>query len=130
MKDLQLSLIKKWFDMTKALIKPEDYRKLTPFWCNRFLLYQGKPRTVKWWSYMENYEGTFFRKAIQERIENEQITFREFSSNIMTLGYPRKGDLEKTIKLEHKSISIGEGNPEWGAEPGKKYFIIKHGKIL
>lgn len=32
--------------------------------------------------------------------------------------------------IEHKGITIGYGNPEWGAEPGKKYFIISHGKIL
>jgi hypothetical protein len=32
--------------------------------------------------------------------------------------------------IEHKGIRIGEGRPEWGAEPGKKYFIIMHGEVL
>lgn len=32
--------------------------------------------------------------------------------------------------IEHKGIRIGEGNPEWGAEPGKQYFIIMHGEVL
>jgi len=32
--------------------------------------------------------------------------------------------------IENKGIRIGEGNPEWGAEPGKKYFIIMHGEVL
>lgn len=27
-------------------------------------------------------------------------------------------------------ITIGPGRPEWGAEPGKEYFVIKLGKIL
>lgn len=32
--------------------------------------------------------------------------------------------------IEHKGIRIGTGNPEWGAVPGKEYFIISHGAIL
>lgn len=27
-------------------------------------------------------------------------------------------------------IGSGEGNPEWGAEPGKKYFVINLGERL
>ena len=29
-----------------------------------------------------------------------------------------------------KSIRVGEGRPEWGAEPGKQYFIIELGEKL
>lgn len=29
-----------------------------------------------------------------------------------------------------KGIEIRTGNPEWGAEPNKVYFVIKHGIIL
>lgn len=48
----------------------------------------------------------------------------------MTLGYPKKGDTERTLILEHKGIEIRTGNPNWGAEPNTLYFVIKHGKIL
>jgi len=27
-------------------------------------------------------------------------------------------------------ITIHEGHPEWGAEPGKKYFVIKLGERI
>lgn len=121
MKDLYLPLIGKWFEMTKALIKPEDYREITPLYMSRFLLINGEKKSMKYWKYADVDE-------LARKIFN--ITFREFSSNIMTLGYPKKGDPDRTIKLEHKGISIGEGNPEWGAEPGKIYFIIKHGRLL
>ena len=45
----------------------------------------------------------------------------------MTLGYPKTGDNERILKLEHKGIEIRTGNPDWGAEPNKIYFVIKHG---
>jgi len=48
----------------------------------------------------------------------------------MTLGYPRSTDKERIIVLEHKGIEIRTGNPEWGAEEGKLYFVIKHGEVI
>lgn len=129
-KNLQLPLIGKWFYMTKDGIKTEDYRELTPYWCNRFLLYDGKKKPVKWWCFMQNVEGCFFRKAIEDNIISGKITFKSFDENIMTLGYPKKTDNDKILRFEHKGIEIGKGNPEWGAEPDKLYFVIKHGQKL
>jgi len=122
MNNLQLSLKQEWFEMTSMLIKKEDYRELTPFWCNRFLLYDGKQKKLKWWSFMQNYEGCFFRKAIESHIENGKITFKRFDYNIMTSGYPKSTDADRILKLEHNGIEIRTGNPEWGAEPDKLYF--------
>jgi hypothetical protein len=127
---LQLSLIQCWFEKTKKQIKREDYRELTPYWCNRFLLYEGKQKPVKWWCFMQNVEGCFFRKALESNIRNGKITFKHFDINIMTLGYPKNSDTERILKLEHKGIEIRTGNPEWGAEPNKIYFVIMHGAIL
>lgn len=56
--------------------------------------------------------------------------FAEFDCNVMTLGYPKSTDTDKILKLEHKGIEIRTGNPEWGAEPNKLYFVIMHGDIL
>jgi len=116
--------------MTALGIKTEDYREINEYWCNRFLLYDGKPRPVKWWSFMQNYEGCFVRKAIESNIENGKITFKHFDINKMTLGYPKSTDTERILRLEHKGIEIRTGNSEWGAEPGEIYFVIKHGKLL
>jgi len=55
---------------------------------------------------------------------------KTFDCNIMTLGYPKNGDTERILKLEHKGIEIRTGNPEWGAEPNKLYFVIMHGATL
>ena len=48
----------------------------------------------------------------------------------MTLGYPKLTDSDRILKIENKGIEIRTGNTEWGAEEGKLYFVIKHGKIL
>ena len=42
----------------------------------------------------------------------------------------RRGYTKTTMLFEIKSISIGNGNPKWGAEPNKQYFIIKLGKRI
>ena len=41
MNNLQLSLKNKWFEMTKAGIKTEDYREITPYWLKRLFKYDG-----------------------------------------------------------------------------------------
>lgn len=128
MSNLQLSLKKKWFEMTKSGVKTEDYREITPYWFARFFKDGHKnkhlrkeacdnlsrPTSASKW----NFDNGFYFK------------FKEFNNNIMTLGYPKSTDTDRILKLEHKGIEIGTGNPEWGAVEGKLYFVIKHGKIL
>lgn len=38
---LRLSLKSKWFEMTKAGIKTEDYRDITPYWIKRLTEYKN-----------------------------------------------------------------------------------------
>ena len=56
------------------------------------------------------------------------VKFKRFTHNVMTLGYPKSTDSEKIKIFEHAGIEIRAGKPEWGAEPDKLYFVIKHGK--
>lgn len=104
--NFQASLKQKWFDMTKAGIKTEDYREINSYWIKRL----GKTFTI---------HGMF-------------MTFlpKKFEYNIMTLGYPKSTDKDRILKFEHAGIEIRTGNTEWGAEPGKMYFVIKHGKKI
>ena len=122
-KKLTLSLKKQWFDLTKAGIKTEDYREITPYWAKRFLKYNGRVMSTNFWASLligKEFIEMFF----------EDISFVNFNSNIMTLGYPKSTDTDRILKLEHKGIEIGYGKSEWGAEPNKLYFIIKHGAII
>ncbi len=129
MKTLQLPLTRQWFEMTKSGVKTEDYREITPYWCNRLCLVEGAEQTTKFWEQVfEKFED--FRPPKLEMFARLNIEFKQFDTNKMTLGYPKSTDTERIINLEHKGIEIGYGNTEWGAEPNKLYFIIKHGKEL
>ena len=37
---------------------------------------------------------------------------------------------KKTMLFYVKEIVIDKGNPEWGAEPNKLYFVIRLGKRI
>jgi len=125
MKNLQLSLKSQWFEMTKAGIKKEDYREINDYWVSRLF------KSVKCKA-----DNVYLAEALSKVKDIDSVNkaikeiLNEFSTNIMTLGYPKSTDTERILKLEHKGIEIGYGNPEWGAEPNKLYFIIKHGEII
>jgi len=123
MKNLQLSLKTKWFEMTKAGIKTEDYREITPYWWKRLVQYGNCYKNNK--GEINGLSG--YVAPIEEW---QMIAPKTFTQNTMTLGYPKSTDSERILKLEHKGIEIRTGNPEWGAEPNKLYFVIKHGKQL
>lgn len=129
----QLSLKMKWFEMTKSGKKTEDYREITSYWCNRFLFVDGEVKSKKWWQEKFDYSGHIFRDNIKWITDNVAIgnfTFKRSDINKMTLGYPKSTDTERIIEFEHKGIEIGFGKLEWGAEPNKMYFIVKHGKHI
>lgn len=126
MKNLQLSLKKQWFEMTKAGIKTEDYREITPYWCAKLMNYNGISETRDFWTtfislYLNNLSFIVFK---------DNLSFKQFTTNTMTLGYPKSNDTERLLKYEHAGIEIGTGNHEWGVEPNKLYFVIKHGKRI
>jgi hypothetical protein len=127
MAQLRLSLKRKWFEMTKAEIKTEDYRELTEYWARRLL----KKIPVPYGGYISAMSD--FKKGKFDFSEWKQYAgkpFASFESNVMTLGYPSATDTDRILTIEHKGIEIGYGKPEWGAEPNKLYFIIKHGQII
>lgn len=125
--DLRLSLKKKWFDLTKEGIKLEDYRELNSYWATRLLKKVPTPHGGYFSAMSDFLKGKYDFKEWKQFAGNP---FACFDYNIMTLGYPSNSNTERIIKLEHKGIEIREGKPEWGAEPGKLYFVIKHGEII
>ena len=120
---LTLSLKRKWFEMTKAGIKTEDYREINEYWMKRLLTKQSYEHylSCKYSGGNEFENGNF---------DIDYVDFKTFTNNVMTLGYPKSTDKERILKLEHKGIKIRHGNPDWGAEPNKLYFVIKHGEII
>lgn len=117
---LRLSLKTKWFEMTKAGIKTEDYREINQYWWKRL---------VQCGECYRNFSDSL-NDILAHAEEWKMIMAKKFDYNVMTLGYPSNNDTERILKLEHKGIEIRTGNPEWGAEPNKLYFVIMHGAVL
>jgi hypothetical protein len=131
-KNLQLSLKTKWFLLTRYELKTEDYRELNKYWFKR-LMSCSYPEETK--GETDNLLEDVYFDIINGNEPSEVIKayfckFKNFETNTMTLGYPKSTDTDRIIKFEHAGIEIRTGNPEWGAEPGKLYFVIKHGKRL
>ena len=126
---LSLTLKRQWFEMTKAGIKTEDYREITPYWANRLLLdLNGNVKSRKYWDHeFELNIGT--DDEIKENIDLFAKK-KPFNSNKITDGYPSDSEVDRIIKYKHAGIEIRTGRPEWGAEEGKLYFVIKHGKQI
>lgn len=94
---LILPIKKKWFDMILSGEKKEEYREIKPYYNSRLGV----------------------RLIIQELINGSNA---KFISNIMFRnGY---GKDRPTILCECE-ISKGYGKPELGAEPDKKYYVLK-----
>ena len=105
MKTLTLSLKKKWFEMIKAGVKKEEYREICDYWGVRFA------RRDVW-------ANEFCIKDVGE------IALKHFDRLVFTLGYPKADDTERRLEFKNTKIRIGQGRHEWGAEPGKNYFVI------
>ena len=75
--------------------------------------------------YRERKEYWNIRLGMSDLIEYPELY--EFDSVTFSNGYAKNRD---QFKIELKEISIGEGNPDWGAIPGKKYFVLELGEVL
>ncbi len=123
--NLQLPLKKQWFTLTKAGIKTEDYREINLYWFKR-LVFNSKKAI----EYLNIKTDADVKIICNDAFWKKSFAFKPFYANTMTLGYPKKNDSQKILYLRHKGIEIREGKPEWGAEPGKLYFVVCHGNSL
>jgi len=130
---LRLPLNRKWYEMTDSGEKTEDYRELTTYWLSRIVnIYAPKesPNDGQW-----DYENMIYDLTINQSSLNEVLNaywakLKPFTTNTLLLGYPKKSAIRRIQKREHKGIEVRTGKPEWGAEEGKLYFVIKHGEQI
>jgi hypothetical protein len=98
---LHLNLIKHWFDII-GIEKFEEYRNITPYW-DRIFRADGMIRI----------KGNWYKAS------DIIVCF----SNGYSKNRPQK-------YFEIIGLSVGIGNPKWGAEPGIDYFILEIGKQI
>lgn len=131
MKQLHLNLKKKWFDMILSGEKTEEYLEVKEYWINRFFqLPHSKKNTFTnspYYHFSRLKELNSNKETIDFLIKHKIIKYKQFDSTIfsngMTHPIPR-------FEIELKSIEIGTGRTEWGAEPGKRYFVLKLGGMI
>ena len=101
---LVLPIKKKWFDMILSGEKREEYREIKPYWTSRFMkeLDFHKSET----------ENVLKMLARREKTKELEVLFRN--------GYSK----DSPALFAKVRLSIGYGNPEWGAEPGKNYYRL------
>ena len=108
---LKLVLTHKWYDMIESGVKTEEYRELSQHWAKRFA-------TPVLWA-MKAYIQPYFCEidGVGYKLCRNKYTHVQFQR-----AYPKNPPrMTKGIK----SIRIGTGKPEWGAEPNKLYFVIE-----
>ena len=126
---LDLPLKKEWYEMIESDIKKEEYREIKPYWCNR-LLYGGPLGINCYWKpiLQRTYESI---KENGEKWPNafnlEHLLVFEYGTRGYTHVRFRYGYTKRTMLFELKKITIGFGNPEWGAPKDKEVFILKLG---
>jgi len=109
MKNLHVTLKKKWFDMEShpdpKLRKDEEYREIKPYWIKRLmnLVDPDNPQTLESWE------------------------FKDFDVYEARHGYATDAPI---LKRECFEISIGKAKPEWSDNWQGNVFIIKLGDII
>ena len=107
--------------MTQTGEKPEDYREITEYWAKRLTKGCNDKGAVRELMYnIKNNIGINYLLTL--------IDFNEgyYSEAELTLGYPRKDDNTRRLIKQIDSITIGFGNPKWGAPTNRPVFIIKY----
>ena len=115
-KTLHLPLKAQWYEMIESGVKTEEYREIKPYWEKRLVDYK---------SVCEDYKRIVFRRHVMGLHTDICKEYpRGYTHVKFSYGYTKH-----TMTFEIKEISIGMGNPEWGA-PDEEVFIIKLGKRI
>lgn len=94
---LQLALKAEYFDAIRDGTKTEEYRLVTPYWIKR--LYHPPTR-------------------------GGNVCRREFDGIVLTKGYPKRGDQERTIELPWRGFSKRTiTHPHFGPDPVEVFAI-------
>ena len=98
---LILPIKKKWFDMILLEKKKEEYREIKPYYDTRFARAFRLKEPYVW------RDGSPFTVIFRNGYSSDSPSF-----------------------VARIWLSIGEGNPDWGAEPGIKYYVLHIEEII
>nr|DAQ16382.1 MAG TPA: protein of unknown function (DUF3850) [Caudoviricetes sp.] len=98
---LTLPIKKKWFNMILSGEKKEEYREIKPYYASRFY---------------RNHIASGV--GLEWILNNNPIVYKNI---ILRNGYSKNSPSIICYVL----ITKGTGKPEWGAKPGKEYYVLK-----
>lgn len=128
MKVLHKTLKKRWFDMIESGEKKEEYLEIKPYWINRFFHLENAENFEVFTSWLMDWDSRKNPfKNLYECVWYFDIKQKHFDIVSANNGYQKNCP---NVTWQHLGIRIGEGKPEWGAEPGKNYFILSVGGII
>lgn len=120
---LHLPISEPWFSRILSGEKREEYREIL-----------GQNRTcynvgllTNCGSGLAQYEANNFGDVYLSRLLQSQFKFKPFKVIHLTNGY---GHHRPQLWAHIKEITIGRGNPEWGAPTDRDVFIIKLGDVF
>ena len=116
MKTLYLPLKKEWYEMIESGRKTEEYREIKPYWEKRLLRYDEIERDL---------DDLIMAKFMGDKVNVCARYSRGYTRVCFSYGYTKR-----TMTFECKGITIGKGNPAFGAPENEEVFIIKHGERL
>lgn len=111
-----------WFDLIRSGVKKEEYREF-------FGMDKGSPINIKTLVDWQKEDWQWLMRSFVERSEfmYDQISFKPWKVLHLTNGY---GHSKPQLWAHIDSISIGRGNPEWGAPVDRDVFIIRLGEVF
>ena len=121
MKILDLPLKAKWYNMIESGIKTEEYREIKPYWIKKLL----ETINVEFTHYIpvDTECADFYtenKDLLKEDLNGGGFQFKDFTHVRFRYGYTKR-----TMLYKIDEITIGRGNPNWGAPTDKDVFIIK-----
>ena len=123
-KTLHLPLKARWYEMIESGVKAEEYREIKPYWVKRLCHCTYVCSNGHWSD--KYYRCVIDCKALHGHMNYYRSGKRLGAYNRVKFSY---GYTKRTMTFEIKEITIGKGNPEWGA-PCEEVFVIKLGERI
>ena len=123
-KTLKLTLKKKWFDMIASGEKKEEYREIKQYWLKRIT--GGYVVNASDGSKCDDLTAYSTIAHNIDLLSGKWLPMK-FDRVLFTNGYAKNAP---KIEFEGIDIYYGEGRPEWGANSGTIYFVIKLGREI
>ena len=110
---LTLPIKKRWFDMILSGEKKEEYREIKPYYTSRF-----QSIVARWAQDKEHFWDGLFQ-------EECRCGWYDCECDVFEVKFRNGYSANSPAVVAKVTLCIGQGKPEWGAEPRCEYYILK-----